>query len=699
MRLKRFLILAPVILILGLLQSYFWVPTYETQTTGNPERVLKFIEASIGDAKILNPILNADSASSRIAGLVFEGLLDLDEDLNLRGRLATDWTVTEIAYLLVNEQARFPDGVRVTPQRLEARIKSAMETGRPEGLRELVADIRLLAPEKQTKTISVTAEDGKPVSITAQVEVPARLQFSLRRVDQDFFERLKPVIGPQYDRGLSLDKWIKVPSLEHRRLLAARYDELLPVFEHNPVILFTLRKGVYFHDGHEFDAGDVKFTYEAIMNPENLSPRTSDFEPIKEVQVIDAHTARVVYKRLFSPAINAWTMGIVPEHLLNADALRREMDERGLSAAARAAFGMRDSEFNRNPIGVGPFRFVQWQSDEMIHLTRNDDYWEGPPQYRDYYYRVIPDPLTQEVEFRTGAIDAYGPEPHQVARYERDQAYQAFSNPAFSYVYIGYNNRHPLFTDKRVRRALGMAIDADEIIKYVIYGQGEHTTGPYPKNTEWYDHSIRPLPYDPQQALRILEELGWKKNAEGWLEKNGKVFEFNLITNHGNLVRKQIMTIAQNDWRKIGIKCNTQLFEWAVFLQDFVNPGKFDALILGWSMGVDPDLYQIWHSSQSHPYQLNFVGYRNPKADALILRIRREYNQDRQREMTHRLHRLIADDQPYTFLYAPLTTLVLDKKIVMMEDDGSYTKLKPTKSGSLYFYFNRWKKLVFTPEF
>jgi ABC-type transport system substrate-binding protein len=466
------------------------------------------------------------------------------------------------------------------------------------------------------------------------------------------------------------------------------------------VILFQLRQGVLFHDGHEFDSGDVKFTYEAIMNPKNLSPRTSSYEPIKAIEIVDRYTVRVIYKRLYSPAIYAWTMETLPEHLLNEEALKREMDRRGLSETIRAKFGMRDSEFNRHPIGVGPFRFVKWQSDELIHLVRYEHYWEGAPIYEDYYYRIIPDPLTEEVEFRTGAVDIYGPLPHQAARYKKDDRYQSYTNLGFTYAYIGYNNRKEPFSDKRVRRALGMAINVDDIIKYVLYGEGERTTGPFYKNTVWYDHSVEPLPYDPEGALRILGELGWKKNAEGWLEKNGKVFEFNLITNQGNPIRKAIMTIAQNNWRKIGIKCNTQIFEWAVFLEDFVNPGQFDALILGWSGGgIDPDLYQIWHSSQSGPQQLNFVGYKNHEADDLIIRIRQEYDLDVQKAQAHKLHRLIAEDQPYTFLYTGLGTQVVDKKIVVMNDDGSYSKITPTKSGSILFHFNRWRKLEVTPTF
>jgi ABC-type transport system substrate-binding protein len=699
MNLKRFLIVAPIIVALVLLQSYFWVPTYEAQTTGNPDRVLKFIEASIGDAKILNPVVSSDTASSRIEDLVYEGLLGLDENLDLRPRLATSWEITETAYLLVNERAVFPDGTPVTAEGLEHRLKQAVADGAIPALDGSITSVALVGPEERSESLTLVGEDGRPETVTAAVHIPARLRITLSRVDQDLYAKLLPLIGEHYAQGLDTDQRIDVSPAEKRAELGEQIAGLLPVLEHNPSILFHLRRDVRFHDGHEFTARDVKFTYDAIMNPRNLSPRTADFEPVRRVEIVGPYTVRVVYKRLFSPAIYSWTMGILPEHLLNDEALREEMDSRGLSSAARETFGIRDSRVSRNPVGAGPFKFLEWQSDELIHLTRNEDYWEGPPLFKDFFYRIIPDYVTQEVEFRTGAIDAYTPLPHQIARYKDDDRYQALSSLGFGYTYIGYNNRHPILKDRRVRKALGMAIDVDQIIKYILYDEAERVTGPYPKNTDWYDQSIAPLPYDPQGALRILEELGWKKNADGWLEKDGKIFEFNLVTNHGNPIRKAIMTIVQNDWRKIGVKCNTQLFEWAVFLEDFIYPGKFDAVILAWSMGIDPDLYTLWHSSQSGFKQLNFVGYRNPKADRLIERIRREYNRNTQIDLTHQLHRLIAEDQPYTFLYAMRTTEVLDKKIVMVEKDGKYQKIEPTKGGQIYYYFNRWKKLDHAPDF
>lgn len=702
------LILAPLALVALLLQSYFWVPSYETQAVGNPARLRTYIEGSIGDAKILNPILNADSASSQITGLVFDGLLDLDENLNLRGRLATDWSVTETAYLVARPDRRLTDGSPVTSARLIAAVADARAAGGLAGLDGTLLSMQPLPAETRTETLDLPAADepGVVVEVDVTLRVPPRVKFSLARVDQDFFDRLEPVLGEGYFDDFPYAAHV-VPdgtaSDAQREQVAARSADLLPLAEHNPVLRFRLRQGVRFHDGHPFDAGDVKFTYDALMNPRNLSPRTSDYEPIKRVDVLDAHTVVITYKRLYSPAINAWMMGMLPEHLLNADALAREMAAQSVSDATRADFGMRDSAFNRAPVGTGPFRFVEWRGDEFIELARNDAYWERPPEYAHYYFRVIPDLLTQEVEFKSGAIDAYGVQPHQVARYKQDDTYQSFSSLGFGYTYIGYNNRKPLFADPRVRRALGMAINTDDIITYVLYGEGERTTGPYPRQTEWYDPAIPPLPYDPAAAQRLLAEAGWRPNADGWLEKDGKVFEFTLITNNGNPLRASVLAIAQDAWKKIGVRCQTQVFEWAVFLQDFVNTGSFDAVVLGWGMGIDPDLYQIFHSSQAGPQQLNFVGYANPAADALIVRLRREYDRTAQRELAHRLHRTIAEDQPYTFLYVGLATRVLDRKIVLVErepgGDERFAKIYPTKSGNISFYFNKWRKLEFTPDF
>ncbi len=698
---KRILIYLPIALVLFLLQSFFWVPTYDKQAVGNPARLVKYVQGSSGDAHLLNPILSADTSSSSINDLVFDGLIDLDQNLKYRPRLAKSWTQFEEATLTLNTSTFLPGGtiddtVADWPNTLLAALQH--NKAWTKNLRSIeVIPGKIVQGEIKLPQSDPKAEPGK---IPYTVHQPPRLKFTLEKIDQDFFTPIQQWLSEDYFNKFPYDKFIRADEPANQEKLQAHYKEILPLTEHNPVIVFELRKDVTFHDGHPFDSGDVLFTYNSIMNPKGTSPRKSDYEPVKNATVLGPYKIRFTYKRLFSPAINSWSMGILPEHLLNPQKLLAEANERGRDAEA---FIMRDSNFGRHPIGTGPFKFAEWQSDEQIRLTRNDNYWDGAPEYQEYVMRIIPDSLTSEMEFYAGAVDNYSVQPHQVARFSKEDKYQSFSSLGYFYSYIGYNLRNPLFADRDIRVALGMAIDIDPIIQYILYGEGERVTGPYPKITDWYDAEVKPLAYDPEGALAILNNKGWKKNAEGWLEKDGKIFEFNLITNSGNPVRKNILTIVQESWRKIGIKCNTQLFEWAVFLKDFVNALKYDALVLGWSMGIDPDLYQIWHSSQAGPRQLNFVGYKNEEADRLITRIRREYDRTKQITMARELHRMIAHDQPYTFLYVAKSTQLLDKKIVIVEaEEGGekrYERIYPTKDGRIRYYFNKWKKLPQIPQF
>ena len=704
---KKILIYFPIALSLFLLQSFFWVPTYDKQAVGNPARLVKYVQGSSGDAQILNPILSADTSSSSINDLVFDGLIDLDQNLKYRPRLAKSWTQFEEATLTLNTAVFLPGGkiaesAQDWPDTLLAALQGNKEWTQNLRFIEVIpgktvlGEIEISQPEVNTKA----EKEGKGKTIAYTIHQPPRLKFTLEKIDQDFFVPIKKWLGEDYFATFPYEKFIRAKDPAKQAALQSRYEEILPLTEHNPVIVFDLRKDVTFHDGHPFDSGDVLFTYNSIMNPKGTSPRKSDYEPVKNAEVLGPHKIRFTYKRLFSPAFGSWAMGILPEHLLNRERLIAEANERGRDANA---FTLRDSNFGRHPIGTGPFTFAEWKSDELIRLKRNKNYWEGAPEYEEYVMRIIPDSLTQEMEFYAGAIDNYSVQPHQVARFSKDKKYQSFSSIGYFYSYIGYNMRNPLFADRDVRVALGTAIDIDPIIQYILYGEGERVTGPYPKITDWYDTNVKPLPYDPDAALEILNRMGWKKNADGWLEKDGKVFEFNLITNSGNPIRKNILTIVQESWRKIGIQCNTQLFEWAVFLKDFVNTLKFDALVLGWSMGIDPDMYQIWHSSQAGPRQLNFVGYKNAEADRLITRIRREYDRTKQIAMARDLHRMIAGDQPYTFLYVAKSTQLLDKKIVIVEkeEDGQekHVKIYPTKDGRIRYYFNKWKKLPQIPEF
>jgi ABC-type transport system substrate-binding protein len=684
---KLALLVAPTLVSLFLLQSYFWVPTFEDQARGDPGRLMRYISATIGDASILNPTLSADSASSEVNGLVFEGLIDRNLDLTFRGRVAESWRIFEEAYLFVDEAVRLGDGTPARPDTLLARLRAAQAAGAP-ALRQVQA-VEALAAE--TMTVEVAPPSAGPTTrpVAVTVRRPPRIKFTLRAVDQDFFANLDRLLGGYVGR-LDPLRYVSAPDPAVTR--AAAEEHVQPA-EANPVIVFAVRRGVRFHDGVELTAKDVRFTYETIVDPRNLSPRVPDFEPVKRVETPDPYTVRITYRRLFQPGFESWGMGILPEHLLNRDRLAAEARAAGRDPAK---FTVRDSAFNRRPVGTGPFRFVDWKSDVSIRLERFDGYWEGPPNFREYLIRIIPDLLTTELAFYAGTADAYGARPQQVARLRDDPRFHAAQRLVLGYTYIGYNMRRPIFQDVRVRRALGMAIDVDEIIRYVLYGQGERTTGPYPRQLPYYDPDVAPLPYDPEGAARLLAEAGWRRSAAGLLEKDGQPLAFTLITNSGNEERKAIMVIAQNAWRRLGVTVDTLELEWAVFINQRVDKGDFDALVLGWSMGLDPDIYQIFHSSQTGHFQLNFVGYRNPRADELMLRIRQEYDEARQTAMARELHTLIATDQPYTFLYVRRGLSLLDGKIVRMVPglDGQprYLPFVPDRLGRLGFHFNEWLK-------
>ena len=689
MLIKRLLLLVPLSVSLVIFQSYFWVPTFSDQTIGSKQRLTQYIAGSIGDAQILNPILHSDASSGNIVDLVFEGLIDRDKDLSFRGRLATSWRVYEEAYFVPR-----PGGPGA--EEIRSQLERARDGSRPEWTK-LLEKVEVVPPAEEEETIRTPPKknEKKPGSASFTISYPARVKITLKKVDQDLFDKVKNLLGPEAiarDPSPFLQKGLD----EQVRKAALRRVKLT---EHNPIIVFRLRRGVKFHDDHEFDSRDVRFTYDSIMDGRNISPRIPDYEPVKRMETPDRYTVKIIYKRLYSPAFGTWQMGVLPEHLLNRKMLEAEVRRRGSDPAK---FTMRDSEFNRHPIGTGSFRFKEWHSDELIRLTRNENYWEGAPEYKEYIFRIIPDALTQEMAFYAGTVDSYGAGSHQVDRLRKDPRFQVFSGLAFGYTYIGYNMRRKPFDDVRVRQALSIAVDTKAIHKFLLYNQAEDITGPFIKQSEHYNRSIRTLEYNPQKAEALLKEAGWRK-VNGKMLKGGKPLEFTLITNHGNEQRKAIAVVVQDFWKKIGVNVKIDTVEWAVFIKKYINALNFDTVILGWRMGLDPDLYQIWHSSQTNPGQLNFVGYKNPKADDLIIKIRQEYDLKKQVKYTHALHKIIFEDQPYTFLFVGKWTALLDRKIAIKKklpgEKVKYEKITPTQTGNYTFDFLKWTKLPSAPQF
>ena len=415
-------------------------------------------------------------------------------------------------------------------------------------------------------------------------------------------------------------------------------------------IVFKLRPNVRWHDGAPFTAADVVFTHERLADPKVLTPFGADFALVRSVEAVDPLTVRVTYKEPFAPALESWGIGIVPRHVFA-----------GRDFNAHPA--------NRKPIGTGPFRFVELKTDEKAVLRANPDYFEGRPHLDRVIVRVIPDSSVQFLELRNQSIDTMGLRPDQYNAYDAYfQNHQKFRYPSFSYTFLGFNLKGLLFRDKRVRRALAMALDKREIIDGVLLGYGRSATGPFPPSSWAFDPTVPEIPHDPAAARTLLAEAGWTDtDGDGVLDKDGRPFSFTVITNQGNKLREQTAVILQSHLARLGVKVEVRVLEWSSFIHDFVDKGNFDAIILGWNLGRDPDQYLIWHSSQQGEGRYNFVGYENPIVDRLWEEGRRTFDRAARERVYRKIHRLLAEDLPYVFLYYPDSLPTVHKRFRNVE--------------------------------
>ena len=415
------------------------------------------------------------------------------------------------------------------------------------------------------------------------------------------------------------------------------------------VITFPLRKGVMWQDGHEFTSHDVLYTYRVTIDPKTPTAYAEDFKQVKKVETPDSYTVRVTYDHPFAPALASWGSSILPAHLLEGKDITK-------------------TELARKPVGTGPYRLKEWVAGQKVSLEVYDNYFEGKPYLARVVDRLIPDTATMYLELKAGGIDMMNLTPVQYQRQTVGKKFLSQFNkyryPASSYVYMGYNLRNPLFSDVRVRRAMTHAINKQEIIHGVLLGMGQIAKGPYKPGTWAWNPDIRDPAYDPAAARKLLAEAGWRdSDGDGLLDKGGKPFQFTVLTNQGNAERLKTAQIIQQRLRAVGIDMKIRVIEWASFITHFIDKRNFEAVILGWTLGQDPDIFDVWHSSKTGKKELNFIGYQNAEVDRLIIEGRGTFDQEKRKRCYWRIQEILAEEQPYTFLYVPDALPVVSARI------------------------------------
>jgi peptide/nickel transport system substrate-binding protein len=378
------------------------------------------------------------------------------------------------------------------------------------------------------------------------------------------------------------------------------------------------------------------------MNPKTPSPYKSDFQDVDRVEALGPHEVRVTYKRPYAKALLSWAVPMLPRHLLARWVAEGKIREAPQNWTA--------------PVGTGPYRFQEMKSGEKIVVVANQEYFKGRPSISRIVYRIIPSQATIFLEVKAKGVDVAALTALQYKRQTEfpafEKAYNKFRYPGSGYTYFGLNLKDPRFADRRVRLAFAHAINKQELLDGVVLGLGRRATGPFRPGT-WADNpAVKGVPYDLRKAAALLEEAGWTtRNSEGLLVKNGQPFTFELLTNQGNDERKKVAEIIQASLRELGVGVEIRILEWAALLKEHIKKRQFEAIVLGWGTGADPDQYVVWHSSQMGPDHLNHISYSNPEVDALLEAGRSSCVQADRVRYYHRLHTVLAEDQPVIFLY------------------------------------------------
>jgi peptide/nickel transport system substrate-binding protein len=413
-------------------------------------------------------------------------------------------------------------------------------------------------------------------------------------------------------------------------------------------LTFKLKKNVRWHDGKPFTAEDVQFTHAAMIHPKTPSAYKESFLQAKSVDVVDAHTVRIRYDKPYAKSLQSWAMTMLPKHLL-----QKWVEEGRLRESP---------QHQKAPVGTGPYVFKEWKSGEKIVLVANPDYHDGKPYLSRLVFRVIPSQATIFLELKAKGVDAVGRNGVgglTAVQYARMTDYAAFQKefnkfrfPSNGYTYFGFNFKDPRFADRRVRQAFAHAIDKKELLEGVLLGLGREATGPYKPGTWPYTDKVKRYAYDPARAKALLAEAGWvDTNNDGIVDKDGKPFAFEILTNQGNDERKKVAEIVQASLKRIGVKTDIRVLEWATFLKEYIKKRRFEALIMGWGIGWDPDQYDVWHSSKTGPDDLNHISYANPEVDRLLELGRGSCNKEERTAHYHRLQEVLAEEQPLVFLY------------------------------------------------
>ena len=433
-----------------------------------------------------------------------------------------------------------------------------------------------------------------------------------------------------------------------------------------------LRAGLKWHDGHPLTAHDVAFTWEAIMD-DAVPTKTlrSGRDQLESVTALDDLTVRFVHKEALPTG--KWNMlySILPKHIIGD---KNDENRKKDPSLKKDPYYL---EYAQAPIGCGPYKFVRWERNREIVVERWDDYHGKKPHFKRQIFKVVKDPNQALNLFKKGELDEIEITPLQFATQTNDADFakvgvKAF-HPTWSYYCVGWNGIHasdksnPFFTDRLVRRAMAHAANIPLVLKNLTYGLSKQASGIFQPGAWMYNEQVQLLSYDLDKARALLDKAGWRINeSDGgrYKEIDGEQvkFEFTILIPQGSSIGPAFAAIFMEDLAQIGVTLKQQTLDFSALL-DRLRGKNYEAFMLGWSTGIDPDTNRnLWHTDEAESGR-NFVSYSNPRVDELFELSRREFDTARRADQFKEIHKLIYDDQPYMFILSRAATWAFHKRI------------------------------------
>ncbi|MDF1874155.1 peptide-binding protein [Sulfurimonas sp. SAG-AH-194-I05] len=419
------------------------------------------------------------------------------------------------------------------------------------------------------------------------------------------------------------------------------------VYENNTTIVFELNPHVLWHDGEPFTSADVLFTYKTLMSPSVASPYSANFRFVKEVEIMSRYKLRVHYTKPYFKALETWMMGIIPKHILE--------NEKNLMNA----------KFNTSPIGTGPYKLETLEHSKNIILRANDDYFKGRPKIDKISFHVIADSMTRFLMLKASSLDLGNIEPMQYERQLSKDFFNKFTiyeDITHSYTYLGFNLRRDKFKNPKVREALSLAVNREELVKILFFKHAKVCTGPFLPATAAFNADVKAPTQNIEKAKKLLKEAGYDENNP---------FTFEIVTSNSSAVRPYAAQILQHQLKKAGVIVKLRVMEWQAFLNMVVFPHDFDAVLLGWGLSSTPDPYLFWHTDSDKKGGFNLIGYNNPTVDEMIEKSQSMIDRKKLEKLWRKMFKVIVDDNPYLFLYIPNSITSVDKNIKNIEPSVS----------------------------